>query len=60
MDRLDVPLNQMHARLDRTGATLDRIQGGRDTLIKTRQLLWWWILLTLEITSWTLLMTGWR
>ena len=57
--RIEVTLDRMHARLDRIEATLDRMEVQRDTLVTKRQLRFWWIVLTLEITAWTLMMTCW-
>jgi hypothetical protein len=50
----------MNGRLDRIEAMLDRMDARLDKMITKWELLFWGIVLTLEITAWTLIVACWR
>jgi hypothetical protein len=59
-ERVDAITDPMQARLDRIEATLDRMDIRLDTMITTRQVRFWGMVLTLEITVWMLIVACWR
>jgi ABC-type transporter Mla subunit MlaD len=60
LDRIDAITAQMNARLDQIEATLDRMDARLDKVVTKRQLRFWGIVLMLELTAWTLIVTYWR
>jgi hypothetical protein len=60
LDRLKATTDQMQARLDRIEATLDRMDARLNKMITKWELLFWGIVLTLEITACTLIVACWR